>query len=137
MSNTIVIIGTLGRDPEAINTSSGTMVAKVSIADNYYSRGEKKTNWWSCKFFGKGAEFVQKNLRKGATISVTARIEQFRTDDGKDLISVVVSGKPEIIKWPVSDPGVSDSDKMSDYNKKISDMKANEADDDDDDGLPF
>jgi len=137
MSNTIVIIGTLGRDPEAINTSRGTMVAKASIADNYYSRGEEKTNWWHCTFFGKGAEFVQKNLRKGATISVTARLEQFRTDDGKNLISVMVSGKPDIIKWPVSDPGVSDSDKMSDYNKKISDMKANEADDDDDDGLPF
>lgn len=87
--NTVHLIGHVGSDPEVRTTTSGTMVAKVSLATNrsYTDRAGAKqedTQWHRLAFFARLAEIVEEYVTKGDRIYVEGRIEYSQTegDDG-------------------------------------------------------
>lgn len=84
--NKVIIVGTLGADPETRYTSAGTAVTSVRLAVNEMWRdkdGEKqeRTEWISCTAFGKVAEIVGEYCQKGDQLYVEGRM---RTDKYTD-----------------------------------------------------
>lgn len=72
--NKVIILGTLGQDPEVRYMPNGGAVANVSVATseswNDKSTGEKKeqTEWHRVVIFGKLAEIAGEYLRKGSQV---------------------------------------------------------------------
>ena len=81
MSNNIAVEGRLGNDAEKRFTPSGKAFVKFSLADNVFSHGEKRTQWYSCTLFGARAEALEPHLTKGAQVVVFG---EFATNQGKD-----------------------------------------------------
>ncbi len=83
MVNKVILIGNLGKDPEISYTTSGTAIAKTSLAttEKWKDRdGNQKdqTEWHNLVFWGKSAEIANQYLRKGSKVYVEGRI-QYRT----------------------------------------------------------
>ncbi|QGZ14965.1 DNA-binding protein [Salmonella phage INT55] len=72
--NKVIILGTLGQDPEVRYMPNGCAVANVSVATseswNDKATGEKKeqTEWHRVVIFGKLAEIAGEYLRKGSQV---------------------------------------------------------------------
>lgn len=72
--NKVIILGTLGQDPEVRYMPNGGAVANVSVATseswNDKATGEKKeqTEWHRVVIFGKLAEVAGEYLRKGSQV---------------------------------------------------------------------
>ncbi|MDX1566756.1 MAG: single-stranded DNA-binding protein [Longimicrobiales bacterium] len=84
--NKVMLIGNLGSDPEIRTTSSGTMVAKVSLATNRTfqdrtGQQQERTEWHRLTFFGKLAEIVEQYVTKGDRLYVEGRLEYSQTQD--------------------------------------------------------
>lgn len=89
MSNTIVIIGRLTKDPESKDTSGG-VIAKFSVACDNEDR-DKTTTFFNCAAFGKSGEFVINYLTKGRLVAVTGSIKSNQGNDGKTYWQVDAS----------------------------------------------
>ena len=80
--NQVNLAGNVTRDPEVRFLSSGTAVARVSLAVN--NRIKKGDEWVDdpcfvdITVFGKSAEWIGENVDKGNAVFVTGRL-QFRT----------------------------------------------------------
>ena len=87
--NKVHLIGNVGTDPEIRATSSGTRVAKLSLATNRTwkdASGQKgeKTEWHRLTIFGKLADVVEQYVKKGDRLYVEGRIEYSETEkDGQ------------------------------------------------------
>lgn len=84
--NKVSLIGNVGNDPEIRATSSGSRVAKVSLAT---SRGfqdrsgqqQEKTQWHRLTFFGRLVDVVEQWVKKGDRLFVEGRLEYSQTQD--------------------------------------------------------
>ena len=79
--NTVLIEGTLTRDPESKSLSAGVNYCRLAIANNRYycdAHGEWKqeTSFFYIYVYGAVAEACIKRLRKGRGIRVTGRLKQ-------------------------------------------------------------
>src|SRR3982751_5359363 len=91
--NRAVIIGNLGRDPEARNMQSGGKVVSFSIAtsetwnDKASGQRKEKTQWHRIAIFNeKLGEGAEKYLRKGSKVYLEGRIEsrKYTDKDGQE-----------------------------------------------------
>jgi len=73
--NRVEFIGKLGSDPEIKYFESGNSIANVSIADNFYSKGEQQTIWLPLKIWGALGVYLANHARKGSTVKVTGSLE--------------------------------------------------------------
>ena len=88
--NKVLLVGTLGRDPEIRYQPSGDPIADFSVASNHVYKdrqGEQKkdTTWVNISCFGKTAEFCSNYLKKGTTIYIEGRLHYhaWETQDGQ------------------------------------------------------
>ena len=81
MYNRVILIGRLGKDPEAVPTQGGTSLCRFSLATDRKYKGESQTQWHSCTAFGKLAEICVQYLKKGSLIAVEGRIEYRQWED--------------------------------------------------------
>ena len=87
--NKVMLIGNVGNDPDIRSTSSGTQVAKVSLATNRQwkdSSGQQKekTEWHRLTFFGRLVAVVDQWVKKGARLYVEGRLEYSESEtDGQ------------------------------------------------------
>jgi single-strand DNA-binding protein len=84
--NKVILIGTLGRDPEMRSTASGMNVAKFSIATNerYKDRDgqwQERTEWHNIVCWQRLAEIVRDYTHKGDRIYVEGRLQTSSWDD--------------------------------------------------------
>lgn len=84
--NKIMLIGNVGSDPEIRTTSSGTKVAKCSLATNRAWKdgagtSHEETQWHRLTFFGRLAEIAEEFVSKGDRLYVEGRIEYSQTQD--------------------------------------------------------
>ena len=68
--NKVILVGTLGKDPEVRYSQSGGAITSVSLATNEKwkdKNGEmqERTEWHRVKFFGRLAEIAGEYLTKG------------------------------------------------------------------------
>lgn len=85
--NKVIIIGTLGRDPEIRYTQGGTAVASLRLAMNERRKDgdgwKDHTEWITAVAFGKTAENAAQYLSKGRSVYVEGRL-QTKKYTGKD-----------------------------------------------------
>ena len=96
--NKVIIVGTLGQDPEVRYLQSGAAVANLSVAttDSWKDKntGEKqeRTEWHRVALFGKLAEIAGEYLRKGskAYFEGSLQTRKWQAQDGTDRYSTEV-----------------------------------------------
>lgn len=88
--NKVMLIGFVGTDPEVRVLSSGNKVANLTLATTergYTTQSGQtvpdRTEWHSLTVWGKGADVIEKYVRKGSQIYVEGKIKtRSWTDDG-------------------------------------------------------
>ena len=87
--NKVMLIGNVGSEPDIRATSSGTQVAKVSLATNRQwkdgsEQQKEKTEWHRLTFFGRLVDIVDQWVKKGDRLYVEGRIEYSESEtDGQ------------------------------------------------------
>lgn len=80
--NTVLMEGTLIRDPERSNQAEGSSTCKLALANNryYFKAGdwEQDASFFTIYVFGPVAEACMKVLKKGRGIRVVGRLKQLR-----------------------------------------------------------
>jgi len=101
--NKVILIGNLGRDPEARSFPSGGKVVNLRIATSEQWRdrntGERreKTEWHSVAIFAEGlARIAEQYLRKGSKVYLEGQLETRKWQDqsGADRYSTEVVLRP-------------------------------------------
>ena len=90
--NKVIILGTLGRDPEIRYMPSGAAVADLSVATNERWKDKEtgeikeRTEWHRVTLFGRQAEVAGEYLAKGRQVYVEGqnRTEKWQDQDGND-----------------------------------------------------
>jgi single-strand DNA-binding protein len=90
--NKVILVGTLGRDPETKYMPSGGAITNISLATSEQwkdkSSGEKqeRTEWHRVVFFNRLAEIAGQYLRKGQQtyIEGSLRTRKWQGQDGQD-----------------------------------------------------
>ena len=86
--NIIAIMGRLTADPEITSSTSGTTIARYTIAvDRRFAKeGSQKTDFFNCTSFGKQAEFAEKYLKKGTKVVLSGEMRlDLVQKDGKNV----------------------------------------------------
>ena len=83
--NKVMLIGRLGKDPEAQFGQSGNAFTRLAIAttENFKDKNgewKDKTEWHNVVVFGKTAENCAKFLQKGSLVYVEGKIETTKTE---------------------------------------------------------
>lgn len=78
--NKVMLIGNVGNDPEIRATSSGSRVAKLSLATNrsYQDRSgqtQEKTEWHRLTVFGRLVDVIEQWVKRGDRLFVEGRLE--------------------------------------------------------------
>lgn len=85
--NKVIIVGTLGNDPQMKQFQNGGLVASVSVATSEFwtdkNTGERqeKTEWHRVVFNGKLAELAQQYLHKGSKLYVEGKLQTRKYND--------------------------------------------------------
>ncbi|HPQ97268.1 MAG: single-stranded DNA-binding protein [Thiothrix sp.] len=90
--NKVILVGTLGRDPETKYMPSGNAVTNFSIAtseqwkDRNSGERQERTEWHRIVIYGKLAEIAAQYLRKGQTAYFEGRLQtrKWQGQDGQD-----------------------------------------------------
>ena len=103
--NKVILVGTLGKDPEVRYSQSGSAMTSVSLATNEKwkdKNGEmqERTEWHRVKFFGKLGEIAGEYLRKGSQVYVEGRIsyDEFTGQDGvKKFFTDIIADEMQML----------------------------------------
>lgn len=97
--NKVILVGTLGRDPEVKYAANGNAITNISIAtseqwtDKNTGQKQEKTEWHRVVFFGKVAEIAGQYLRKGSQVYIEGKLQTRKWQDqntGQDRYSTEV-----------------------------------------------
>jgi single-strand DNA-binding protein len=115
--NKVILIGSLGAEPDVRYMQSGDAVANVSLAtseswkDKTTGETQERTEWHRVVFFGKLAEIVKQYLHKGSKIYVEGqlRTKKWQDKEGQDRytteVIVSMSGTMQMLDGrPASEP---------------------------------
>lgn len=89
--NKVIIVGTLGNDPEVKYSASGSAIANLSVATSEQWKdkqtGEKKeqTEWHRVVIFGKLAEVAGEYLRKGSYVYIEGQLRTRKWTDSNGV----------------------------------------------------
>lgn len=89
--NKVIIVGTLGNDPEVKYSASGSAIASLSVATSEQWKdkqtGEKKeqTEWHRVVIFGKLAEVAGEYLRKGSQVYIEGQLRTRKWTDSNGV----------------------------------------------------
>jgi single-strand DNA-binding protein len=90
--NKVILVGTLGKDPETRYMPSGSAVTNLRIAtneqwkDKQTGEQQERTEWHSIAMFGRLAEIAAEYLRKGSQVYVEGKLRtrKWQDKEGKD-----------------------------------------------------
>jgi len=96
--NKVILVGTLGRDPETRATVAGKAVANVSVAtserwkDKTTGEAQEKTEWHRIVAFGRLAEIMGQYLLKGSKVYIEGRLQtrKWQDKEGVDKYSTEI-----------------------------------------------
>lgn len=85
-NNQVILVGSLGADPEARFTQSGRAVLnfRMATSEKWKDQGgapKEKTNWHSCVVWGDKATEYAAHLKKGSYVRVEGKLETSTYDD--------------------------------------------------------
>jgi len=84
--NKVILIGNLGKDPEVKYTTSGTAVAKFSLATNERYKDktgewQDRTEWHNIVAWQRTAEIAGEYLKKGRSVYIEGRLHTNSWED--------------------------------------------------------
>lgn len=85
--NKVIIVGTLGRDPEIRYATNGGAIANLSVAtseqwsDRTTGDRQERTEWHRVVIFGKMADIAGQYLKKGAQVYVEGKLQTRKWQD--------------------------------------------------------
>lgn len=93
--NKVIVVGSLGADPEVRYTGGGTAIASLRLAtneqwtDKQTGQKQERTEWHRVKLFGRLAEVAGEYLKKGAQVYVegSLRTDKYIDKDGIERYS--------------------------------------------------
>jgi single-strand DNA-binding protein len=92
--NKVILVGTIGKDPEVRYSQAGAALTTLSVATNESwkdKNGEKqeRTEWHRVKFFGRLAEIAGEYLKKGGQVYIegSLRTEKYTDKQGVEKYS--------------------------------------------------
>jgi len=99
--NKVILVGTLGRDPEVRYAANGNAIANLSLAtseqwtDRATGEKQERTEWHRVVIFGKVAEVAGQYLKKGSQVYIEKKLQTRKwqdqaTQQDKDATEVVV-----------------------------------------------
>ena len=143
--NKVILVGTLGQDPDTRYTPSNAAVAYLSIAtnetwkDKQTGEQKEKTEWHRVVMFNRLAEIATEYLRKGSQVYIEGKIQTRKWEDkeGNDRYTTeVVANEMQMLGG--RSVGNTESSSYSN-NDNQSAPKSDNADssDDFDDDIPF
>ena len=145
--NKVILIGNLGRDPEARSFQNGGKVVELRIAtseswkDKASGERKEKTEWHTVKVFSEGlANVAEKYLRKGSKVYVEGALatREWRDQSGVDRYAteVVLQGFNAVLT--MLDGGGDARGSTASESKRVAPGKSNAGFPDDlDDQVPF
>lgn len=102
--NKVILVGTLGNDPEQRSMPNGNAVTNISIATNEQwkdkdGQKQERTEWHRIVFFGKLAEIAGQYLKKGASVYVegSLRTNQWEKDGQKHYTTEVIANEMQML----------------------------------------
>ena len=103
--NKVILVGTLGRDPEVKHLPSGDAMANVSLATSESwkdkNTGEKKevTEWHKVVFFKRLAEIAGEYLRKGQQVYIEGSLKtrSWEKDGQKQYTTEIVASSLQML----------------------------------------
>lgn len=117
--NKIFITGSLGKDPEARYSQSGTAITSFSVACNSGYGERKRVDWFDVTCFGKTAELMGNSLHKGSKILVEGEthIDSYTTKEGqKKFHTNIIAQHIEFLDSKKKDDGNYD---MNSFGKEV------------------
>lgn len=97
--NKVILVGTLGKDPEIRYMPNGNAVANFSVAtsekwkDKQSGQQKESTEWHNITIFGKLAEICGEYLRKGSQVYLEGKLKTEKWQDqatGQDRYKTVI-----------------------------------------------
>lgn len=97
--NKVILVGTLGRDPEVKYAANGNAIANLNVAtseewnDKATGQKQQKTEWHRVVIFGKLAEIAGQYLNKGSQVYLEGKLQTRKWQDqntGQDRYSTEV-----------------------------------------------
>ena len=95
--NRATILGRLGSDPDVKTINNGQTVATVSLAtsekwkDKNSGQDQERTEWHRVVIWGKGAEIIQKYVKKGQQLYVEGKLQTRKWDkDGVTMYTTEI-----------------------------------------------
>jgi single-strand DNA-binding protein len=84
--NKVILVGTLGRDPELRYMPSGDALASFNVATNdtwkdKSGQKQERTEWHRISMFGKQAEIAGQYLKKGSSVYLEGRLQTRKWSD--------------------------------------------------------
>lgn len=156
--NKVIIVGTLGNDPEVKYSASGSAIANLSVATSEQWKdkqtGEKKeqTEWHRVVIFGKLAKVAGEYLRKGSQVYIEGQLRTRKWTDSNGVdrytteivipqiggVMQMLGGKREDSgQQPHQQSGQQPNQQQQQLQKQQSQQGGNEPPMDFDDDIPF
>lgn len=108
--NKVILVGTLGRDPEMKYAANGNAIANLSVAtseqwnDKATGERQEKTEWHRVVMFGRLAEVAGQYLTKGSQVYLEGKLQTRKWQDqnsGQDRYStevvIDINGRMEML----------------------------------------
>lgn len=91
--NEVALIGRLVKDPEITHTTSGTNVARFTLAVPREGKDKEGADFIRCTTFNKNADVVERYLSKGRQVGATGRLSSYSYEgkDGKKVFGLEVN----------------------------------------------
>lgn len=106
--NKVILVGSLGQDPEVKYTPSGTAITNISVAtseswtDKQSGQKQEKTEWHRVVFFNRLAEIAGEYLRKGTKVYIegSLRTRKWQDQQGQDRYTTeIVASEMQMLSW--------------------------------------
>lgn len=102
MVNRVILVGRLGKDPEARQTDKGHDMVVLRLATTRNDRdGNEQVEWHRLAVWGDTASHCQKYLRTGSMVYVEGRLEhkRWKSDKGIQVTSAEVVVEKVTFLW--------------------------------------
>lgn len=97
--NKVILIGHVGRDPEATHSKTGMLIVKLSLATTEKVKGMEHTEWHKILLFDKTAQVVADYVKKGSQIMIEGKIktEAWEKDGVKRFTTSILANSVELL----------------------------------------
>jgi single-strand DNA-binding protein len=81
--NHVTLLGNVGQEPKILSTSSGTLIANISLATSYRKKDSKEdvTEWHRLIAFRRTAEIIRDYVVKGSKLYIEGQLQTRKWDD--------------------------------------------------------